>query len=128
MVKSLVVGIFVLLRFLLLLGRNNLQKYAIICPVTEILRKKTTAWKCLKNWLKYGISWQIKEGKYNDKSSFHLPRQDFNTTPQPLILQGVLSSRDDFTKVLLKNKNVGISSTNLEVNKKSRTLLIVNYN
>lgn len=38
-VKSLVVGIFDLLRFLLLLGRNNLQKYAIICPVTEFLKK-----------------------------------------------------------------------------------------
>ena len=63
-----------------------------------------------------------------DKNTIHLPRQYFNTAPQPLILQGVLSSRDDFTKVLLKNRNVGISSTNLEVNKKSRTLLIVNYN
>ena len=77
---------------------------------------------------KHGISGQFKEFDNYDKSSIHLPRQDFNTTPQPLILQGVLSSRDDFTKVLLKNKSVGISSTNLEVNKKSRTLLIVNYN
>ena len=74
--KSLVVGNFVLLRFLLLLGRNNLQKYAIICPATEFMKKNIIVWKCLKNRLKLGISWQIKEGKCNDKSTFHLPRQE----------------------------------------------------
>ncbi len=73
--KSIVVGIFILLIFTTIRSQQ-LAKYAIICPVTEILRKNTTAWKCLKNWLKYGISWQIKEGKYNDKSIIHLPRQE----------------------------------------------------
>ena len=73
--KNLVVGIFVLLRFLLLLGRNNLQKYAIICQVTEFLKENIITRKCLKNWLKLGILRQNKEGKYNDKSIIHLPRQ-----------------------------------------------------
>jgi len=54
-----------------------LQKYAIICQVTEFLKKNATARKCHKNWLKLGISGQIKEGKYNDKSIIHLPRQYF---------------------------------------------------
>ena len=75
--KKLVVGIFVLLRFLLLLGRNNLQKYAIICPVTEFLKKNIINRKCLKNWLKPGILRQIKEGKYNDKSFIHLSLQEY---------------------------------------------------
>ena len=74
--------------FLLLLGRNNLQKYAIICPVTEILRKNITAWKCLKNWLKYGISWQIKEGKYNDKSIIRMPWQVSCTINRTLVNWG----------------------------------------
>ena len=52
-----------------------MQKYAIICPVIDFLKKNVTARKCHKNWLKIGISWQIKEGKYNDKSIIHLPRQ-----------------------------------------------------
>lgn len=75
MTKSLVVRIPLLLLFLLLTGSHNLQKYAIFCQVTKFLEKNTIAWKCLNSWLKLGISWQIKEGKYNDKSSIHLPRQ-----------------------------------------------------
>ena len=71
----LVVGIFVLLRFLLLLGRNNLQKYAIICPVTEFLKKNAITRKCFENWLKYGISGQKGAINYYDKSIIHLPRQ-----------------------------------------------------
>lgn len=60
---------FFLLRFLLLLGRNNLQKYAIICSVTEFLKKNTYARKCLKKWLKLDISSQIKRRQFdnNDK-------------------------------------------------------------
>ena len=30
------------------------------------LKKNRITRECLKNWLKVGISWQIKEGKYND--------------------------------------------------------------
>lgn len=75
---------------------------------------------------KYGVSGQKGANNYYDKSIIYLPRQHMSHPLKPLILQAILSSRDDFTKVLLKN--VGISSTNLEVNKKSRTLLVVNYN
>jgi hypothetical protein len=85
--KNLVVGIFVLLRFLLLLGRNNLQKYAIICQVTEFLKENIITRKCLNNWLKLGISWQIKEGKYNDKSSIYLPRQYLSITYGRICIQ-----------------------------------------
>ena len=75
---------------LLLLGRNNLQIYAINCPVTEFLKKNVTARKCHKNWLKIGISWQIKEGKYNDKSIIHLPRQVSCIIVQTIVLYGEL--------------------------------------
>lgn len=44
----------------------------------------------------------VNQGEFYDKSTIHLPRQYFNTAPQPLILQGVLLSRDDFTKFSLK--------------------------
>lgn len=60
--KSLVVGIFVLLRFLLLLGRNNLQKYAIICQVTEFLKKNAIALKGEKP--KYRAKCQMFSVKY----------------------------------------------------------------
>uniref|UniRef100_UPI00405792DA hypothetical protein n=1 Tax=Acetatifactor sp. TaxID=1872090 RepID=UPI00405792DA len=39
------------------------------------MKKNAITRKHLKNWLKYGISGQIKKGKYNDKSSIHLSRQ-----------------------------------------------------
>ena len=79
-----------------------------------------------REWDKIRENIDLKGILKNDKSTIHLPRQHMSHPLKPLILQAILSSRDDFTKVLLKN--VGISSTNLEVNKKSRTLLIVNYN
>ena len=40
------------------------------------MKRNTITRKCLKKRLKLGISWQIKEGKYYDKSTFHLPRQE----------------------------------------------------
>ena len=43
--------------------------------MNEFLKKNAITRKCLKNWLKLGILRQNKEGKYNDKSSIHLPRQ-----------------------------------------------------
>ncbi len=50
-----------------------------------------------KNWLKLGISWQIKEGKYNDKSTIYLLRQYFPVLKKAYRMDKVMKMNDHET-------------------------------